>query len=168
MTKTAFAAIAALGCALMGMLYAQSLRRRARSLRGWARAAAKIEAGLARRAHTLEEMIEDAAKGEESPEVRGCLESCAAQMRADPLLSLSQAMEAQPMPELTGEDRATLAPLWHGLGAGEEQAQRGLLQSVQQALALQMQEAQEKEAKDRRLYLSLGTIGGLMVFLFLL
>ncbi len=168
MSSVLFAGVAAAGCALLGVSWSLSLTRRVAALTAWSRVLAKIEAGLGYRAHTLEELLERAAEGETHRETRQALTACARRMREEPLLPLASAMAGIQLPELTCEDRAALSPLWQGLGAGEEEAQRALLRAVRAALAVQTEQAREKEQKDRRLALSLGLIGGGVVFLFLL
>jgi len=163
-----FAALAGLGCVWMGMAWAFSLSRRVRALRAWARVLAKMEAGLAYRTHTLEELLQRALEGEENHEVFCRLGDVARQMSSNPMLSLGEAMGDMPMPELTPADLAALSPLWRGLGAGDSQSQHGLLQSVRAALDAQIVAAADKEGKDRRLATTLGIIGGAAVFLFLL
>ena len=87
-------------------------------------------------------------------------------MRQDALLTLSR---AAPQPrDLTATDRAALSPLWTGLGAGDEAAQRALLEAVRASLDAQRTQARQAEARDHRLAVSLGVLGALAVFLFLL
>lgn len=89
-------------------------------------------------------------------------------MRENPLSPLADAMEAQPMPELSAADLAALSPLWGALGKSGQEAQRTLLQSVREAVAVQIDSAREKEQRDKRLYTSLGLIGACATFLFLM
>lgn len=168
MPRWVFALAAFAGCALLGFLWAASLTRRVSVLRAWARALARMEAGLLYRARTLEELLERAVDGEGNREVQGALAACAGRMREDPLVSFSQAMGELAMPELTQQDLAALSPLFAGLGIGDVEAQRGLLRSVREAMDAQIAQAKEAEEKDRRLALSIGVIGGGAVFLFLL
>ncbi len=163
-----FAVVAGVGCVLMGVLYARTLSRRVHALTAWARVLSKIEAGLGWRAHTLEGLITRAADGEVCRDVCEPLWACAERMREDPMLTLADAITPDKLPAMTDADLAALSPLWAGLGEGNEDAQRGLLRSVRAALAAQVDAAAQDEQKNRRLYLSLGGIGGLMVFLFLL
>jgi len=152
----------------MGAAWAAAMSRRARALRAWARVVCKLEAGLAYRVHTLEELLRRASNGEENRDVSGRLAVFAGRMEANPMLPLCEAAKGVPMPELSPADRTALSPLWHGLGAGNESTQRALLHSVRAALDAQIAEAAEKEKKDRRLAAALGFIGGAAVFLFLL
>lgn len=168
MPRWGFAALAALGCLLLGISWAFSLSRRLAALRAWARVLAKVEAGLGYRTSSIGEMLTRAADGETDGRVRARLMDCAARMREDPMLPLAAAMEGVAAPELTRADSAALSPLWQGLGVGDEEAQRGLLRAVRKAVEVQIAEAAEAERKDRRLALSLGVIGGGAVFLFLL
>ncbi len=167
MGNLAFALLAAAGCALAGGLWAESLKRRLATLRAWQRAVTRFEAGISLGAHTMDLWLLRAADGEPCRAVREALKGAAARMRDEPLLSLSDAMAEAPPPELTAGDRAALSPLFAGLGGGDEAAQRALLRAASAALSAQIAEAEEAERKDRRLALSLGAIGGLAVFLFL-
>ena len=166
--RAGYAALAALGCVLMGLSWAASLSRRVQALRAWGRVLSRLEAGLSYRPHTLEAFVAQAAQGEENRDVSAHIAACVTRMRETPLLSLKEAMEPVAMPELTPSDKAALALLFQGLGEGDEQAQRGLLAAVRMAVAAQMEEAAQQEGKDRRLATSLGFIGGGAVFLFLL
>lgn len=160
--------MAALGCVVAGVSWAASLSRRVSALLGWARVLLKLEAGLSYRAHTLEQMIQRAAECEESGAVKAVLLAVSDSMLQNPLETLPDAVAKQSLPDLTKADQASLSPLWEGLGVGEEAAQRGLLQAVRAALDAQIAEARDAEQRNRRLAYSLGIIGGLAVFLFLL
>lgn len=163
-----YALLAAVGCLLLGVSWAATLTRRVTALCAWARALARMEAGLSLRAHTLEELLSRAAEGEENRDVRATLLACAGQMRDDPLSTLEEAIAKRPMPELKDTDRAVLSPLWTTLGTGDEASQRGLIRAVRSALDTQVEQARDAESRDKRLALWLGVIGGCAVFLFLL
>lgn len=168
MPSYAYAALAAGGCMLLGVSWAASLRRRAAALKGWARAAVRLEAGLSYRVQSLQDLLDLAASGEENRDVRLSLARAAQRMRENPLTALAEAMGEEKMPELTDGDRAALSPLWTALGSGDEESQRALVRSVRSALKAQIDEAEDRERRDRRLCFSLGVIGGFAVFLFLM
>lgn len=168
MDRWMFAGAASAGCMLLCLAWARSLSRRTLALTAWARALLRIETGLSYRACTMEELLERAMLYEENRDVRGALEACVRRMHRDPLESLASAMEKEKMPELDASDRAALSPLWTALGTGGEADQRALLTSVRAGVDAQIGFARDKERRDHRLFVSLGVIGGGMVFLFLL
>ena len=156
-----FALLAGAGCALLGLAWAGALSRRRAALDAWARTLMRLEASLAYRPPALA-----GVRGETDASVCGVLETAAQRMRQDALLTLSR---AAPQPrDLTATDRAALSPLWTGLGAGDEAAQRALLEAVRASLDAQRTQARQAEARDHRLAVSLGVLGALAVFLFLL
>lgn len=152
----------------MGLSWAASLSRRVSALLAWARVLLKMEAGLAYRAHTMEQMIHRAGEEEEYQPVKEVLLAASGSMRKNPLETLQQAMAKQTLADLSKADQMVLTPLFQGLGVLEEAAQRGLLQAVRASLDVQVSEARDAEQRNRRLAFSLGIIGGFAVFLFLL
>lgn len=163
-----FALLAAMGCVVMGFSWAASLSRRVSALLAWARVLLKLEAGLAYRVHTLEQMIQRAGEEEAYLPVKAALLAASSRMQNNPLETLQHAMAGQSLVDLTKADQMVLLPLFQGLGVLEETAQRGLIQAVRASLDLQIAEARDAEQRNRRLAFSLGMIGGLTVFLFLL
>lgn len=153
---------------VMGLSWAASLSRRVSALLAWARVLLKMEAGLAYRAHTMEQMIHRAGEEEEYQPVKEVLLAASGSMRKNPLETLQQAMAKQTLADLSKADQMVLTPLFQGLGVLEEAAQRGLLQAVRASLDVQVSEARDAEQRNRRLAFSLGIIGGFAVFLFLL
>lgn len=161
-----FALLAGAGCALLGLAWAGALSSRRAALDAWARTLMRLEASLAYRPPALADWLLLGVRGETDASVCGVLETAAQRMRQDALLTLSR---AAPQPrDLTATDRAALSPLWTGLGAGDEAAQRALLEAVRASLDAQRTQARQAEARDHRLAVSLGVLGALAVFLFLL
>ena len=156
-----FALLAGAGCALLGLAWAGALSRRRAALDAWARTLMRLEASLAYRPPALADWLLLGVRGETDASVCGVLETAAQRMRQDALLTLSR---AAPQPrDLTATDRAALSPLWTGLGAGDEAAE-----AVRASLDAQRTQARQAEARDHRLAVSLGVLGALAVFLFLL
>ncbi|MDR0929447.1 MAG: stage III sporulation protein AB [Oscillospiraceae bacterium] len=168
MRNAGFALLAALGCALLGASWAMRLSGRVAALSAWARVLARLEGALANRAHTLAALLVYSVEGEEAGSVRRGIEETARRMREDALLPLDKALDAQCLKDLRPPDRSALSPLWSALGGGDEAAQRGLLQAVRGAVAVQLDEARAHAARDMRLAYQLGIIAGAAVFLFLL
>lgn len=167
LTKVYFAAIAAIGCMATGILWAAKLTKRVMALHAWARVLVRLAIGLSYR-DTVEGMIRKAGETEEHGEVRATLLAIADQMRENPLLSLREAMQSQSFGELTPSDQSALTPLFESLGNAEAFSQHELIQAVRDSVELQINEARDAVAKNRRLAYSLGVIGGLALFLFLI
>ncbi len=127
-----------------------------------------MEIGLGYQGQLLEELLDRSVQGETNRDIMLALKDTARRMRTCPLLSLESALEGGGMQSLKEADRAALSPLWLGLGSGDISTQQNLLRAVQTALAAQIDQAKAQATKDQRLALSLGFIGGGVVFLFLL
>ena len=167
MQKVYFAAMAAIGCMATGIHWSLRLSKRVGALQAWARVLLRLEADLAYRTHSMEEIIRKAGEAEEHLSVKAVLLSAAGAMRENPLMPLDEAMRAQSLEPLTPEDCTALAPLFQGLGAASEISQYDLIRAVRASIDIQTNEARDAAAKNRRLAHSLGVIGGLAVFLLL-
>lgn len=168
MQRIYFAAMAAFGCMAMGVHWSERLSKRVGALQAWARVLVRLEAGLTYRAQTMEEIIQKVGEAEEHPGVKAVLLSAAGAMRENPLMSLYEVMRMQSFEPLTPGDCTAMAPLFQGLGGAEEISQHDLIRAVRASIDIQLLEARDAAAKNRRLAHSLGVIGGFAVFLFLL
>lgn len=168
--RVGFAAIAGVGCALIGMTAARSLNAREESLKAWIRVLDALEAAISYVDDPLPDVLDRAGARVTQADRRlgAVLSEAASRMRDDRALPFTEALPDAWSAGLDSSDTASLAPMIRGLGAAARQQQVAAIQSARAALGKQAESAAERTGKQTRLYRSLGTLGGLALFLTLI
>jgi stage III sporulation protein AB len=91
-----------------------------------------------------------------------------ANMKCSKLATLAESLPREWSQNLTAQDKAILLPIINRIGSSERYQQLRELEGAKQALAAQTQAAASRTAREKRLYSTLGTLGGLALFLFLI
>lgn len=163
--------MAGLGCMLFGMRMAAALTRREAMLAAWTRVVEGLLGSVSYLDHPLPDLLEGAAGRETQADrqVGQALIQAARRMRDQRTLGLEAAL---PLPEaladLMEEDRAILMRLVREIGKTARPQQLRMLEATRDALCLQARQAQDRTQRQRRLYLSLGSMGGVALFLCLI
>jgi len=162
--------MAGVGCAWIGARMARTLSRREETLAAWLRALESLEASISYVDDPLPDILERIGSTETPADarLRDMLTSAARRMRGNRSLTFERALCTDWADGLTQSDAAALSPLIRSLGASARAQQIGRIQSAHAALRAQSERAAEQTAKCARLYRSLGSLGGLALFLCLI
>lgn len=163
MIRLACALMAAAACALLGFDAARRLRLRVRRLASWMRALEWIDVKLVSEGIPLREVVLKEGEGEVSQR----LHAFSRALQDNPRFSAAQAWAASGKDQSAPED-AVLAQCFSALGAGTLEKRRTALHQAMGQLRVMEKEAEEKAAKDCRLYKSMGLAGGAALLLILL
>jgi stage III sporulation protein AB len=169
--KLLFACMAGLGCALFGVRMAAALARREAMLAAWVRVVEGLLGSVSYLDRPLPDLLEGAAGRETQADrlVGEALAHAARKMRAQRSLDLEAAL---PLPkalaDLNEEDRAIVMRLIRETGKAARPQQLRMLEATRDALCLQARQARDQTQRQRRLYLSLGSMGGVALFLCLI
>ena len=169
--RLVFACIAGLGCLLCGARMAAMLTRREAMLAAWVRVVEGLLGSVSYLDHPLADLLEGAAGRETQADrqLSEALTHAAQRMRAQRALGLEAALPVQKaLADLTDEDRAIILRLVREIGKSARPQQLRMLEATRDALCLQARQAQDRTQRQRRLYLSLGSMGGVALFLCLI
>ncbi len=174
MLRLVCAAMAAAGSAALGYALSAAAARRARMVHGAVWALRALETAICDRHDLLADALSALPGGDPAQRAwAAAFAALGAQTRDQPALALAQGWQRVlgEMPELavlTPDDLALLSPLWVGLGRGDAREQRALLDAVQRELSARHAQLAGSMKDTQRLYQSLGTLGGLCLFLLLM
>ncbi|MDR1599005.1 MAG: hypothetical protein LBS11_03920 [Oscillospiraceae bacterium] len=171
MARLAFAGAAAGGCAMMGMRMARRLVRREEAIAAWLR----LLDGLAAQLSYVDDPLPDVlsrAVSEDTPgdaRLARAISDAVGMMRRDRSLPFVDALDADSaFRDMDASDAAALLPLVRGLGAVARPQQCARLDSARASMASMAARAADKTSRQKRLYVSLGLLGGLALFLCLM
>lgn len=163
MIRSAAAVAAGLLCGLYGIRSARRISAEARDVRRWCSLLARLDLLLAEGACALPEALLQAADDDRLPDM--LVRAVAQDLQTDPLASLPQAFEGR-CPPCPG--RSELLRLFSRLGRGSADSRRLAIRQCADLLAPMASQAEERAAKDARLFRTLGWCGGVSLTLLLL
>ncbi|MDR2656396.1 MAG: stage III sporulation protein AB [Oscillospiraceae bacterium] len=168
MMRLAFAGAAAGGCALMGMGMARRLVRREEAIAAWSRLLDGLAAQLSYVDDPLPDVLSRLTVSDAPGDARlsSVIEEAVDNMCRDRTLSFSDALDTErAFADMDASDAATLLPLVRELGTTARPQQTARLDSARASLASMAARAADMTARQKRLYVSLGLLGGLALFI---
>ena len=157
-------ALAAAGaCILLGMDASRRLKARVVNLAAWLRALEWIDVKLLHEGIPLREVVLVEGEGE----VPGRMAAFSRALTDNPRCTAAQAWQASGKSQGAPEDKV-LADCFSALGTGVLEKRRTAIAQAAGQLRVLQKEAEEKAARDCKLYKSLGLAGGAALFLILL
>lgn len=163
MTRAVFAMMAGLLCALAGVRHAASLKGDAIRLNRWTYLLRHFSLLLKEGSLSIPEALTAAA--DQSGPADQLLHSLARQIRAHPLQTLAEALDACPGCAL---EHALLSRLLTRIGHGTKESRCLAVDQAAEEMALLAKSAAEKAEKDARLWQTLGFAGGACLTILLL
>ncbi|MDR0396691.1 MAG: stage III sporulation protein AB [Oscillospiraceae bacterium] len=171
MTRLAFAGAACAGCAMMGIRMANRLVRREEAIAAWSRLLDALAAQLSYVDDPLPDVLMRSVSADSPGDARlaAVITDAANAMRRDRSLSFAGAMDiSRAFIDMDASDAASLLPLIRELGAAARPQQCARLDSARAAMTAMASRAADKTSRQKRLYISLGLLGGLALFMCLM
>ncbi|MDR1570641.1 MAG: stage III sporulation protein AB [Oscillospiraceae bacterium] len=170
MIRFACAAMAGIGCALVGARLARGLTLREETLDAWLRALDALAAAVSYVDDPLPDVLERVGSNETRADARlaDMFNEAAARMRLERALPFAKTLPSGWAYGLDQSDAAALSPLIRDLGGSARAQQIARIDSSRAALRRQAEYAADRTARQKRLYRSLGSLGGLALFLCLI
>ena len=168
--RIVFAMTAGIGCAIIGGSFARSLVLREETLAAWLRVIDQLIPMINYVDDPLPDVLARLISANEKADegVVSAFHIAAERMRKNPALTLSDALPDTWRANLEPADAQSITPLLLGLGKTERASQVSQLETIRAQVASQQAFAKERTGKQQRLYRSLGTLGGLALFLCLI
>lgn len=163
MIRPVFAIAAGLFCALLGLRFSASIQDEARQLRQWTDILSRLSILIGEAAASLPDALRLSADDTHPPDM--LLHAMADMMQAHPLTTPADAF-IRLCPSCSGHD--TLLRMFNRLGRGSPENRQQAVQQAIQELSLMTAQAEERAAKDVKLYRILGCTGGACLAILLL